>query len=298
MTRLHRYFSSVLGFVFCVSGGVGLATGLSSIDAQADLKSYKSQKHKKRSKVRSEDCEQEYIRQRCNGDAAQCSTPPAQFCKERASRKKWKTLEVVGKGASLGAGAAAALIFDDSMAQTSSSGMPISEYAIIWNRVSAKAEPGFGYFQGGALGSTLDGTIRKSWYGVGFHHSYIFDSNDYISELDAGPNFSFGTAHFINSFQPSVLASWANDETSRLGAGLRARTTYVNGRVLVKFSPMLGYINDQWNYHLRTSLGYRITPSISLNAGYDFRDILDLNDLDISQSALSAVFASVGIRWN
>jgi len=61
---------------------------------------------------------------------------------------------------------------------------------------------------------------------------------------------------------------------------------------------MLGVINGQWSYHLRLGVGWRFTPTVYARLNYDYRDIVDLTDLDISSASLQGVVLTLGARWN
>ncbi|MBT3221648.1 MAG: hypothetical protein HN348_21430, partial [Proteobacteria bacterium] len=108
--------------------------------------------------------------------------------------------------------------------------------------------------------------------------------------------------------QPSLLLSATILDESEItdgkakdflvGGGARSYTTVHLRRLTFHFDTMLGVINGQWNYHLRIGVGARITPRIFARLNYDYRDIVDLTDLDISSSALQGVVLTIGARWN
>lgn len=60
---------------------------------------------------------------------------------------------------------------------------------------------------------------------------------------------------------------------------------------------MLGRINHNWNYNLRAGVGYRFTPNVYGRVSYDYRDVLDLGDLNISQASMQGVFVTGGVRF-
>ena len=67
---------------------------------------------------------------------------------------------------------------------------------------------------------------------------------------------------------------------------------------VIVFSPLLGTINNQWQYHLRIAVGYRFHPNMGLFLGYEYRDIVDLNDLDISTASLQGGFLYFRLNEN
>ena len=69
------------------------------------------------------------------------------------------------------------------------------------------------------------------------------------------------------------------------------------GRVFIMFDPLLGYINENWMYHLKVGGGYRITPNIGFILAFEYRDLVDLNDLDISTASLQSGMGYLQFRF-
>jgi hypothetical protein len=274
-----------------------------------DLRSYKKQKHAKDTPVvTKENCPEEFKKDclsKCaSGDTAcvtSCDDPnkAKQFCEDRESRRTEKKLALVAKGASLGAGAVA-MIFDDKMGEVSANGtVPVSPYAIFWNRPSFRAKTGWGLIGAGPAGiipTTL--TFRNGFFGFGANVDYLYDSGENFIESDIGPAFYLGSAHMLVGFHPSLLVSAGNGVKPEYGFGLRSMNYYMYEQMFFEFNPMLGYINSQWAYDLKIEAGYRFTPQFFASLGYSFRDILNLNDLDVSNASLQGFFFTLGYRMN
>lgn len=275
------------------------------------LSEYKDQKHSQREEVTKQSCEKDYtarcVARECEeGDAAcrrDCARQAPNFCEKRTRRRRRKQAEVVAKGASVGAGAAAVLIAkkaEDYVDLPEGTAAP-DAYTLYWDRPSAIGELGAGYLLGNVLQGSVGGRLRLKWFGVSGQVHYLNDLEESLTEADVGPTFHMASTAFGLTFaaQPSLLVSAAPDVETMYGVGLRSYTDLLLGRrVLLNFEPMLGYINGQWSYHVRVGGTYRVTPRVFLKLTYDYRDILDLNDLDISQSRLQGVVGLVGFRFN
>lgn len=287
---------------------VGVALGLTAVGlAQAGpLGTYKRQSMGATpGKVTSENCPEEYkkdCKSRCApgaGDCvAKCDQTAEQFCKDRESRRNTKKLELAAKAASLGAGAIA-MIFDDKMATVDPNGnLLIDEYTLFWNRPSFWTQLGGGLLQGGTKLALFSAQFRKSSFGLATSLDYMWEGNDRLAEFDIGPTINFGTAHLVVGFEPALMIRSGNGFKPVYGGGLRSLNTYYNGRAFVQFNPLLGYVNDQWAYDLKLSAGYRMSPAFSIDVGYSHRDILNLNDLHVSESGLNGAFLRLGYRMN
>lgn len=274
-------------------------------DAHAgSLKEYKEQKHNRRKRVDAGSCEPEYIRT-CQADCApgnascmkDCETQAPGFCKARGQKRTRKQLEMVAKGASLGVGALG-VILDRPMGEVGPDGtQEISPYSIIWNETEFVTELGGGALsQGGSVGAAHM-RLRKRWYGFAGNYAYLSEKGDYVSEGDFGPTFSFASSSFIFSLQPSALVSGANDENQVWGAGLRTYTRFYMGQMFLMFDPLLGYINQNWQYHLKVGGGYRFTPNIGLILTFEYRDLVDFNDLNISDASLQSGMGYLQFRF-
>ncbi len=299
-----RVLGSLL--LFCL-----LAFGSSASFAQG-LGEYKDQKHKSadREKVTKDNCEGAYVSrcmQQCDDRREVCRSTCEQeapgFCAERQKRRRRKQAGVVAKGASVGAGAVA--VFVDNRIpreQASGEGARVGEpdpYAIAWNWFDAQANFGGGYLFAGAGIGTGTMRLRYSHFGISGQVSHLNDGQTYLNEIDVGPTGYIHSPIVLFGLQPSLLISNGNDVEALFGAGVRSYTEVHLGRkFLINFDPMLGYINRQWNYHLRVGATYRFTPTLQANLSYDFRDVVDLNDLDISQSRLQGILLQVGFRLN
>lgn len=297
MTR-HSIILSILVSMF-------LAPVMASAQGLSD---YKDQKHKtKKPKVTKQSCEQDYVNsctQKCASGAVscvqQCRTKAPAFCEARTKRRRRKQAGVAAKGASVVAGGVAVLV-----AKRVEKGLPrgkvnTDEYTLYWKAPSAIAEVGGGYVFGGAGLVTGTAKLRYNWFGVSGQVSHLRDSETDLTETDVGPTFYIASPAFGLTFgaQPSLLISSASDVDTLYGVGLRSYTELNLRRVVFSFEPMLGYINRQWNYHLRVGGAYRITPRVFLKATYDYRDIVDLNDLDVSQARLQGFAGMIGFRFN
>jgi hypothetical protein len=275
--------------------------------AQADgtLRDYKNQVHKEHTEqVTSDNCSDEYkksCKAKCSpGDAgclASCDQTAEQFCKDRQKRKTEKEIEEIGKGLTLGVGAAG-ILFDSKMQEVVPGKDPISPYAIFWNEPSFSLELGGGAVQAGAKAGAVWTAFKDGFWGISGDAEYLFQNSDYLMQSDIGPTLYLGSSHIIAGFQPSLLINAANGASTLYGGGLRALSTYVNDQIMIEFNPLLGYINSQWMYQLKISGSYRFTPRFYVSLAVEHQDILDLNDLDISNSALEAVYLYLGFRIN
>jgi hypothetical protein len=295
---MKHFVAPMLALVLAVSSFAPTA-------ASAGLQDYKKQKHEPRAEVTSESCETAYTRDcsaKCaSGDAAcaqGCTKGAPAFCEAREDRRSTKKLELFAKGASLGAGAVG-MLFDDKMGEVAAGGdVAISEYAVIWNRPSLTLDAGAGYLDSGTKLATMTTAFRYRAFGLSGSVDYLWDQTDHLAEVDFGPTFYLGTAHFLFGLQPSALLSTGNDVLPEWGGGLRTLTTYMNGQFFAYLNPMLGKMNRNWLYDLKVGVGYRLTPAMQLSAGYSYRDVVDLNDLDISSASLQGAFLRLGVRMN
>ncbi len=98
--------------------------------------------------------------------------------------------------------------------------------------------------------------------------------------------------------QPSFLISRGNGVTTMYGKGMRTWTRVNLSMWVVNLDVMLGNINRQWNYHARLGASLRLTPRFFAMAAFDYRDILDLADLNVSQSSLGGAVIGLGGRFN
>lgn len=287
------------------------------------LDDYAGQKHTERDRVTADTCEEKYI-QRCQaaceeGDGrceALCETEAPEFCEDRRRRQRRKTAEVVAKGASVGAGAAAVVAQNAIVWRRHNRALeegaelvevPTDAYTIDWFRTTALGELGGGVFAGPVGVGTAHAQVRWAWFGAGLQSTFMHDGTSALSETDVGPTLSIASRNIVFSLQPSLLVSVykpgeePDDPTfdpTELGFGVRSYTTVHLHRAMLHFDPMLGVINGQWSYHLRVGLGYRITPAVYARLSYDYRDIVDLTDLDISSASLQGAVLSVGVRFN
>ncbi len=300
-----------------------LLLALIALASAGPLDDYAEQKHTDRDKVTKKTCEDAYI-QRCSeeckpGDEAcvqECKQEAPEFCKERQKRKVKKTVGVVAKGTSVGAGAAVVVA---SNAFIRRHGEPVAgseteltpsepdPYQIAWFRTTLAAEAGGGLLLGPVGVGTGHARVRWAWFGLAGTTHNMFAEGTFLSESDLGPTFSIHSPNIIFTLQPSLLVSHhkpaepVEDETwdpTLFGGGVRSYTTLHMRQVMVHFDPMLGLINGQWNYHVRLGVGYRFHPRAFVRVNYDYRDIVDLTDLDISQARLQGLVLTLGARFN
>ncbi len=288
-----------------------LISALAAIPSMAfaqGLSDYKGQKHKKQApKVTKQTCEQEYINrceQQCTASAVscsqQCKAEAPTFCKARTKRRRRKQAGVVAKGASVVAGGAVVMLAKRAEKNLPKGAAKPDEYTIYWKAPSAIAEVGVGYVFDNVAQFTGTTKLRYNWFGASAQVSHLRDSETDLTETDLGPTFYMSSLGFGLTFglQPSLLISSASDVDTLYGVGVRSYTDLHLRRLVLSFEPMLGYINRQWNYHMRLGGAYRITPRIFVKAVYDYRDIVDLNDLDISQARLQGITGMLGFRFN
>lgn len=272
------------------------------------LKDYKEQKHRKQEeKVTRQSCEQTYIERcerQCTAEAIscsqQCKAEAPNFCAARTKRRRRKQAGVVAKGATVVAGGVATMLASRLEDRLPRGTARADEYTLYWKAPSAVADLGAGYVLGGVALLTGTAKLRYHWFGVSGQVSHLRDAEDRLTETDVGPTFYIASPGFGLTFglQPSLLISSAPDVETLYGVGARSYTDLHLRRLVLSFEPMLGYINRQWNYHVRLGASYRITPAIFIKAAYDYRDIVDLNDLDISQARLQGVTGMIGFRFN
>ncbi len=287
---------------FVVALSCLLIFSMGSVAEAGSLKDYKKQKHRKRKRVDAGSCQPEYIKScqaKCTDSSCRknCEQEAPGFCKARKQKRTRKKIELVAKGASTMAGALA-IVLDRPMGKVGPNGtQEISPYSIIWNETEFVTELGGGALsQGGTVGAAHM-RIRRRWYGFAGNYSYLTEKGDYVSEGEFGPTISFASSSFLFSLQPSALISGANEEDQVWGGGLRTYTRFYVGRMFLMFDPMLGYTNHNWLYHLKVGGGYRFTPNIGLILAFEYRDLVDLNDLDISTASLQSGMGYLQFRF-
>jgi len=294
---------STLAFVLPFVPSLALASGLDD---------YKTQKHTDRPRVTADTCEEAYLEQHgLDPEDPADQAKAATFCEERARRKTRKTVELVAKGASVGAGAAAvaaenAVTAAATRRAVSRSGQQRSAGpdTLAARRPNPWLEKPDAVFElGGGLISDVGagtavarGRVMPS-VGLGATTTLLADSDDWLNETDLGPILYLDSRHIEFGLQPSLLVSAGNDVSTEFGAGVRSYTTVDLGRLSLHLDPMLGRINRQWVYHLRPGVSYRFTPAVYARVSYDYRDVLDMGDLDISQASMQGVMGTVGFRF-
>ncbi len=280
------------------------------------LDDYGNQKHTDRPKVTKDTCEEAYIercRKKCDGDSEcvkTCRAEASEACKKRQRRKTAKTAETVAKGASVGAGAAAVIVHNalrkkgDGTATVEGEPNP---YAVNFFGTTVDTQLGGGVLLGGVGMGTANLGVRWAWVGAAGGMSFLSAEGSSLVESDFGPTFSIASPALMFTAQPSVLISHfdpsepSDDPTfqaTQVGGGLRSYTSLMLGQFMFHFDPMLGLINGQWNYHLRVGASYRFHPRVYARLNYDYRDIVDLTDLDISSASLQGVVLQIGFRIN
>ncbi len=274
----------------------------------ASLGDYKKNKMgKKEAPITNENCPEAYTKDcqaKCaSGDtkcADACVSGAPQFCEDRSSRRFEKQLKIAAEGASLAAGAVA-MIFDDKMNEVSANGtIPISPYAIFWDRGSLVFRSGMGMMKG------LDGTyiansqfsFRKGALGFGSSVDSMWDGKETMAEADFGPTFSLGSANMLVTFQPSLCVSAGNGHRPVYGFGLRSTNYLFLDRGYFIFDPLLSYVNRTSSYDLKLAYGYRFAPAFFGELGYFYKNAIDLNDLNITDSGLQGAFLRFGLRIN
>ena len=280
------------------------------------LDDYGNQKHTDRPKVTKDTCEAAYIErcnEKCDGDKTciqTCRANADEACKKRQRRQAAKTAEVVAKGASVGAGAAAVIVHNALRPKGDGTAVVEGEpnpYAIRFFGTTVDTQLGGGLLLGGVGMGSVNLGVRYAWVGAAGGASFLSAGGSTLLESDFGPTFSIASPALMFTAQPSVLVSrfdpseTPDDPTFRptlLGGGLRSYTTLMLGQFMFHFDPMLGLVNGQWNYHLRVGASYRFHPRVYARLNYDYRDIVDLTDLDISSASLQGVVLQIGFRLN
>ena len=272
------------------------------------LGDYKRKKHAKRKKVTEETCEEEYIKRcvsKCKTEDAgcvrQCEATAKSFCAERKKKRQKEQIKLVAKGASLTVGSIGVLL-DDDMPTVGVNGngrkVKLTPYTKLWNRASLIADLGLGILEVGAAGTNANIWFRKRNWGLGGQISYLWQDSEYLIEGDFGPTFYMPSASIVAGIQPSVLMSAGNGVDTEYGFGLRAPTNFYIDKTVLVFSPLLGYINEQWYYHLKIGFGYRFHPNVGAFLGYEYRDATDLNDLDITTASHQGAFVYLRLNQN
>jgi len=295
-----------VSFAFCGAPSAANAGG---------LKKYKAQKHKKRTgpRITDRNCPQQYTL-RCQKACAahdlpcraNCKNKAAAFCAKRKQKRHRATTKLVAKGASLGVGLAALAL---SSVPWNGCGPTIQgegDFRIPWDRPSVIGMVGGGVItddwsqiqSSNTYLATATMRLRLRFLGVSAMYSHLTEGSDTLDELDFGPTFYFANSVITFGIQPSILVSSGNDTRTLYGKGLRTWTRAYLGPLVGVLDTMLGKINGQWNYHGRIGAGLRLTPRLFAIVGVDFRDIVDLTDLDISTASLQGVMVGVGGRIN
>lgn len=183
-------------------------------------------------------------------------------------------------------------------AQSSGSGSPGDKaYELKWDAFTAHVEGGVGALAQNAVGATGHLRMRYGHVGGGATVTHLADGTDRLTEWDFGPAFFAGGPNFSIGAQPSLMVSQGNGVDPLLGGGLRGYGRLMLDQLFIDFDPMLGYINGQWNYHLRTGIGWRFSPNLHVKGAYDQRNILDLSD-GVEHEPLQGAFLLIGARWN
>ena len=145
--------------------------------------------------------------------------------------------------------------------------------------------------------ATANLRLSSRFLGLSLMYNRLMEGSDFLDELDFGPTFYFNNAIVSFGIQPSILVSTAPDVSTLFGKGIRTWTRIYLGPLMGAIDTMLGKINGQWNYHGRIGAGLRYRQVFAL-LSLDYRDIVDLSDLDVANSSLKGVMLSIGARWN
>ena len=298
----------LLWVLACLGSPWSSEQGMMGVAHADSLGDYKKKKHDKRKRVTEETCEEEYIK-RCEAKCKKtdqvclqkCVAAAKSFCIKRKKKRQNEQVKLVAKGASLAVGAIGVLL-DDDMPQVGPNGkgqkVRITPYTKLWNKPSLTADLGVGLLEVGAMGVNANIWFRHKSWGVSGQYSYLWQGEDYLIEADVGPAFYLPSASIVAGFQPSLLISAGNGVNTEYGFGLRTPTNFYINKMVIVFNPMLGHINNLWNYHLKIALGYRFHPNAGVFLGYEYRDIVDLDDLDVTTASLQGGFLYLRINQN
>ncbi len=280
----------------------------------AGLKAYKKQKHKKRkAPVTDRSCPAAYVARcmtGCTGNKvvceAACRKNAGPFCAKRKQKRHRETSKLALKGASLGAGLLLTGLTAVPWTCERVTKQGKGEMAVPWDRPSV-----IGMVGGGVINDDWQQLVKSKTYlatatmrlrlrflGVSAMYSRLMEGSDHLDELDFGPTFYFASSYVSFGIQPSILVSSGAGVDTMYGKGLRTWTRGYFGPLVGVLDTMLGKINGQWNYHGRIGAGMRLTPRFFAIFAVDFRDIVDLTDLDISSASLQGVMLAIGGRYN
>ena len=293
-----------------IAMAVAVAIAIPSPSEAGGLKAYKKQKHKVRGpKVTDQSCPAEFTarcRKQCGANVKCANACPAQagpFCAKRKQKRHRETTKLVAKAVSLGAGFA--LLGVTSIPWPCPDEKPTAGPRQSWLEPAVIAAVGGGVIsddiQTLATSQTYLATatlrVRSRFLGVSAMYNRLMEGDDYLNELDFGPTFYFRNGIVTFGIQPSILVSTAPDVGTLYGKGMRTWTRVYFGSLMGVLDTMLGKINGQWNYHGRIGAGLRF-GQLFATVGIDFRDIVDLTDLDVSTASLQGAMLSVGGRIN
>ena len=272
------------------------------------LKDYKAQKHKEQDPpagvpVVEVSCEEAYLlkcRQACSNESCrnQCVREAPVYCRQRDEKRSKEQALLWVKAATLFLPAIGCIFDEPRNIVESNLSEQADSYTFVWNRASFYAHGGTGVLNGGAKALTADLQFRLGYFGASGNAAYLFQGSEKLIEYDVGPTFYVGSAHISAGFQPSLIGSAGSGVKPEYGFGMRTVNTLTFDRFHIQWNPLLGRINKQWFYQLKGGVGYRLTPSLGMTLGYEYRNILDLNDLEISSSGLHGFFVYFNYRFN
>ena len=142
--------------------------------------------------------------------------------------------------------------------------------------------------------------FRNGAWGLGGSVDFLRDTakNDTVTDAEIGPSWSMGSANMLVTFQPSLVISHGNGTQTVYGFGIRSVNYLFMDQVYATFDPLLSHVNRNWSYDLKVNLGYRFTPGFFTEAGYFYKNAIDLNDLNITDAGLQGFLIRLGFRIN
>lgn len=270
------------------------------------LRDYKQLKHRELKKEASgktvqKPCTEAYV-ETCEASCAdpacraKCQADAGPYCQARAEQEAKAGSGLLLKALLLALGPL--VTFLDGPPYVAYQPQDEDPFKPVWNAPSFHLDVGGGYFKGNTWALATAGSVRFGYLGLLWNGTYFTQGADNLAEVDAGPAFFLGSQHIIAGMAPVVMGSFGNGVLPVYGFGVRTSTTIYLDRFYLVFSPMLGRINDLWNFSLRAGLGYRFNEMLAMHLAYEHRGVVDLATLAVREGTLNGAILYFSLRVN